>query len=400
MLLLERAFPPDIRVEKEARTLLKVGHEVFLLSLRKEDLSDEEVVDGIKVIRHQLPRKRPLPIRAWNYFRLQLFFIHPLWTRVVEDTIKKYQIEALHVHDLPSVTVGLNVARKFNLPLVADLHENYPEDVRVSPMTWKGNLVKPITIKLWKQTEKYCVRQANRIITVVDEAKEHYVHDYGVSPQKVTVVMNAEDLDYFCSLPVKEEIVSKYQPYVTIAYIGGFGHHRGIQTTISAMPKIMLEIPRSKLLLIGSGNNEDELRQLARKEGVEEAVEFVGWQPFTLVPSYIAASQVCLVPHIASGFTDTTVPHKIFQYMAMGKPVITSSAKPLARIIKETGAGIVYPSGDAATLAETVIRIYQDEELAAKLRQAAKIAVTTKYNWQREEEKLITLYQDLERDIK
>ena len=398
-MLLHRFFPPDIRVEKEARTLLKAGHELFLLSLGRDGLPDEEIVDGIRVIRHQLPEKKPLPIRAWDYFRLLVFFIHPVWTKVLEDTVRKYQIEALHIHDLPLVGVGLNVARKFDIPLVADLHENYPENVRASPVDWKENLLKPLTVKIWQLTEKYCVQRANQTITVVDEAKEHYVRAHGVPPQKVTVVMNTADLEYFCSLPIKKEIITRFQPYFTVSYIGGFGHIRGIQTAISAMPRILSAIPRSRLLLVGSGNNEDELRQLARDEGVEQVVEFTGWQPFALVPSYIAASQVCLVPHIASASTDTTIPHKLFQYMAMGKPVVTSSARPLERIIKETGAGLVYPSGDALALAETVIRIHQDDILAARLSEAGKIAVKTRYNWQTEAEKLVTLYRDLGNSI-
>ena len=84
----------------------------------------------------------------------------------------------------------------------------------------------------------------------------------------------------------------------------------------------------------------------------------------------------------------------------MGKPVVVSSASPLERIVKETGAGLVYPSGNAEALAETVIRIYQNEALATQLGNTGKRATRRKYNWKVEGAKLVTLYQDLEESAK
>lgn len=400
LMLLGGFFPPDIRVEKEARSLLKAGYEVFLLSASKGDMPNEETVEGIKVIRKKLPQN--FPRRAWNFFCFQVFFIHPFWKKALEDAVKQYRVDAVHVHDLPLVGTGLNVARKFNLPLIADLHENSPEAVRQYRMRAKPaqrilNLASPLW--RWKQMEKFCVQQADKVITVVEEAKQHYVNDCGIPAEKATVVMNTEDLDYFCSLPIKEDIVKKYQPYFAISYIGGFGWHRGIQTAISAMPQILSAIPEAHLIVVGSGSNEAELKELAKRERVEQAVEFTGQQPFELVPSYISVSDVCLIPHIASGHTNTTIPHKIFQCMAMGKPVVVSSAKPLERIVKETGAGLVYSSGDAEALVEAVIRIYRDNGLATKLGEAGKKAAKQRYNWEAEGEKLTNLYQDLQKTI-
>lgn len=403
-MLLDRFFPPDIRVEKEARTLLKANHEVFLLSRGKDGVPSEELVEGIRVIREKVPQNlskrtlRTLPKRGGHYLWRQVSFVDPFWKKILENAISEYQIEALHIHDLPLVSTGLSVAHKLNIPLIADLHENYPEAVRQSRMTTKPvqrilNLATPLW--RWKRLERFCVQQADRVITVVDEAKQHYVSDCGIPSGKVTVVMNTEDLDYFHSLPIKEDIVKKYQPYFTISYVGGFGWHRGIQTAISAMPEILHQIPNARLVLVGTGANESDLRELARKKKVEPAVEFTGWQDFNLVPSYISASRICLIPYIRSGNTNASCPHKLFQYMAMGKPVIASSMDSLRRIIIETGSGMTYPSGNTDALAEAVIKIYRDRDLAIRMGEAGKRAVKEKYNWEAEGKKLIKLYKDL-----
>ena len=81
--------------------------------------------------------------------------------------------------------------------------------------------------------------------------------------------------------------------------------------------------------------------------------------------------------------------------MAMAKPVIVSSAKPLARIVKETRAGLVFRSEDADDLAKAIIEIYEDRDLSNKLSTAGQKSVKEKFNWQKEGEKLLKLYESL-----
>jgi len=393
-MVLDTFFPPDIRVEKEARTLLEAGHEIYLLCPARKGTPNEELLDGIWVIRKELPWF--FSGRAWIYLGLQVFAVHPFWKKIMEATVKEHRIEAIHVHDLPLVKTGLCVARSFGIHLIADLHENYPEAIRTWATTWIAGLVVPIMIKRWKQIERYSVQEADRVITVVDEAKEHYITDCEIPKEKVTVVMNVTDIEYFCSIPIQKEIIQRYETYFTICYIGGFGRHRGLHTAILAMPQILQRIPNARLVLVGSAVNGPELLRMSREQNVIKEVEFTGWQPFELVPSYIAASNVCLIPHISSGHTQSTIPHKIFQAMAMGRPVVVSSVKPLERIVNETGAGLVYPSGDAQALAEAVIAIHKDNKLAIRLGHAGELATKRKYNWKVEANKLVALYEGLE----
>jgi len=396
MSLAGQYFPPDIRVEKEARTLLQAGHQVFLLCENRKDGLSEETVDGIKVLR--IKTSPPgFWRRLWNASCCRIY--SPLWRKSLARIVEQEKIEALHIHDLPMVKTGLSVALGFGIPLVADMHENYPIYVQVSRnnRNLRNRLLITIVdpVWVWKLLERHCLKRADRVIAVSDESREHFVQDCGVPSDKVTVVMNAEDPEDFCSIPIKDSIVKKYQSCFTISYIGGFSHHRGIQTAIAAMPEIVQEIPNARLLLVGSGTYENALRPLAQEKEVAQAVEFTGHQPFSLVPSYVAASQVCLIPYIFSAQTDASSPHKLFQYMAMGKPVIVSSMKSLGRVISETGAGLVYTAGDADSLAEAVIKLHRNSELAHGMGEAGRKAVREKYNWSAEGRKLVNIYQNL-----
>ena len=257
------------------------------------------------------------------------------------------------------------------------------------------NLLSPVW--RWKRLERMVLQRVDRIITVVDEAKEHYVNDCGIPPKKITVVMNAEDLEEFGNLEIDESLVAKYKNDFVISYIGGFGPHRGIDTAIKSMPKVLEEIPDARLLLVGKGSGEfdKEMRELCKDLKVENNVVFTDWVDFRLVPSFIALSDVCLVPHHASGHTNTTIPHKLFQYMVMKKSIIVTDCRPLKRIVEECNCGLVIPSGDYIGMANAVIRLYEDKEYARKLGENGRRAVEEKYNWENEAKKLCELYSRL-----
>ena len=215
LMVLDEVFPPDIRVEKEARTLLKVGHELSLLSLGVSGKPREEVIEGMKVIRTELPPPKIILRYAWERFRFTSNFIDNFWQQALVKTVEREKPEVLHIHDLAKLRTGLLVARKFNIRVVVDLHENFPEAQKVWRTGWLGMFISFLSpIWRWRQMERSDLRQTDRMITVVDEAKEHYVRDCDVAPEKVTVVMNVEDLDYFYSLPVKQ--IKEYLPSFNI----------------------------------------------------------------------------------------------------------------------------------------------------------------------------------------
>lgn len=391
-MLLDRVFPPDIRVEKEARGLIKAGHEVLLLSLSSKNRLEIEYVEGVNVHRFDPGNKY---VASLFY---SLSYKDPTWEKKLTELVRNESVEVIHVHDLPLVKMAKSVAIKCGVPIVVDLHENFPEAVRYYK-DQKRPLLKRIydstmPVSRWKRFEISCLRDVSHVITVVEEAKEHYVNDCNVPANKVTVVMNTEDLEEFDSLIIDEQLVDKYRQEFVISYIGGFGMHRGIDTAIKSMPLILKDIPNARLLLVGKGEQECEskLRLLCKDLEVESNVTFTGWVDFRLVPTYIQLSDICLVPHRASGHTNTTIPHKLFQYMAMKKPIIVTDCPPLRRIIEETGSGVTVPSGSFTKIAEEVISLYKDPETSKSIGESGRKAVDEVYNWKTESAKLCAVY--------
>lgn len=402
-MVLEGEYPPDIRIEKEARSLISEGHNIFLLSLEKPGTKEYEVVEGVNVIRINPPRS--FVGKVLKILSFSISFESKFWRKALEKAVKEHEIDVIHCHDLPLVKTATKVARRLNIPIIADLHENFPEGLKAwrnekisFKMRMYNRLIYPYPIFMYKRFEKSLLKKVDKIITVVDEAKEHYIKDCGISSEIITVVMNTEDIKSFEDIDIEESIVTKYENSYNISFVGFLAPHRGIETAIRSMSKILEKIPEAKLLLIGGKGYEgyeDKLRNLCKELKVTDNVEFVGWVEFSKVPSYITASDICLIPHNASGHTHTTIPHKLFQYMIFKKPVIVTDCIPLKRIVEECKCGLVIPSKAFNELADGVISLYENKEHAKQLGENGKKAVEQKYNWENAGANLVGLYRSL-----
>ncbi|MEM3658728.1 MAG: glycosyltransferase family 4 protein [Candidatus Hadarchaeum sp.] len=399
MLLAFHDFPPDIRVEIEARALSRAGHKVMIVcdwdKPKARPLDD--YWEGCKVKR--IPTLKSGLLRKVNSLVWKVTFRHWYWYYVISRMVPEEKIDVIHVHDLPMVGTGLLVASRYGIPLVADLHENYPAAIayyKPARLSWHQRILNFLdSTPRWQAYERKCALAATKVLVVVEEAKIRLV-EAGIPPEKIEVVENTVDVDYFLSLPLADSIIEKYRGEFVISYIGGFGgRHRGLDTAIEAMPVILREIPNARLLLVGDGPIKPLLEKMVAERSLNERVTFVDWQPFDKIPSFIYASTVCLIPHHSNPHTEATSPHKLFQYMLMGKPVVVSTCKPLRRIVEETGSGLIFQAGNSESLAEAVIKL-RDKNLRDQLGEAGRRAVLEKYNWAETSKKLIKVYEQLE----
>ncbi len=388
MVLADKDFPPDIRVEKEVRSLISGGHRVFLLCLRTDERPKSSVWNGIEIRRIA---SLPFLIRMFNTFVYLLSMGDLQWKRAIKKLIKEHAIDVVHVHDLPMVGTALAAARGRGVPVIADLHENYPALVRLAFARRKPRLAERLMWpRRWERVERRWAESCAHILVVAEEAKERLLGK-GIPPEKISVIENTVDVEHFLSLPIDKRLVEQFRDDFVICYAGGFSPWRGLDTAIKAMPAILKEIPNAKLLLVGDGEMMPKLRLLTKAMGLEEVVVFTGWVEFERFPSYIAASDVCIVPHVSTEQTEATTPHKLYQYMLMGKPVVVSSCRPLRRIVEGARSGLVFEAGDAHSFAERIFKL-KDPAVRRRLGEAGRGAVRERCNWQAVSERLLRLY--------
>ena len=389
-MVLGKPFPPDIRLEKEIRALAAAGHRLLVLAENRGDEPAREIAAGAIVCRCLPPAAFQ---RRLDWLRFQATFRSGYWCNRIARFVQQNRLEALHVHDLPLVGTALEIAASRGLPLVADLHENYPAAKQLwsegsrDPLVWFGD-----DPRRWERYERRVLPLADQVITVVDEAAERLVSAGTVSAERMTVVSNVEELEWFDALA---DATTAGENCVRLVYVGGVKPHRGLDQVVRALA----ELPQGldvRLRIVGvRGRYGRELAALAQECGVGDRIELVEWQPLTAIPNTIRKCDIGLVPHRKHAHTDATIPHKLFQYMLASRPVIVSNCRPLARIIRETDAGLVFESGNVSELARRIAELAANPGLREEMGRRGRAAAAARYNWETEGQKLVALYDKI-----
>ena len=389
MVLSTKTFPPDGRVEREARDLIRDGHDLYIMARRGPDQKAFEIVKGVKVIRVPLPFQGKKAVADFIYFFFQRYFIY----FHIILACRRYRINALHVHDLPYAFATTLAGKTMKLPVVFDMHEYYAVMLSMSfeaKVYRKFKMFSFILLGMLSAEEKIACRWSDKVIIVAQEHADR-VKNLGVKPENIVVVTNTEDIDYFSGLAIDGSIKDKYGDGFVILYVGGFSPHRGLDTAIQAMPKVLENIPDAKLLMVGDGCNRQELEDLTEEMNLQDRVIFTGFQAFETLPSYIDLCDIGLIPHISTPHIETTMPNKIFQFMMLERAVITSNVKPMVRVIDDADCGRYFKEREPDSLAETIIGLY-DTDVRNRLANNGKKAVQEKYNWQKTVQILLELY--------
>jgi len=148
--------------------------------------------------------------------------------------------------------------------------------------------------------------------------------------------------------------------------------------------------PGLKCWILGEGSYQKELEHLVSTLGLEGQVIFKGWQPYEKMTEMMMEADYTLIPHLRSDHTDSTIPHKLFQYMYAGKPIIASNCKPIERIVNETKSGYIYTSDQPRELAK-VLKQLKNREPGFYIENGRKW-VKEKYNWSVDSKVLLSIY--------
>jgi glycosyltransferase involved in cell wall biosynthesis len=330
-------------------------------------------------------------------------FFSPFWFSFVHRICKHYAIDLLLVRDLPLALTAIWVGRVIGKPVLMDMAENYPAMIED---TWlfRGPALQDIIIRnprVLKRLEDYCLRRLNGIFAVSEHSRLRLLSK-GVDPHKVRVIGNTPPIAVINSL-VDFGFYRKIRDLsdFILLYVGGMEESRGLDTVIRALPYAKKNIPNLLFVIVGKGSSRGKLEDLTRHLKVVQNVLFTGWLDPKIIPSIIKASDVCIVPHYVTEHTQTTLPNKIFDYMAQKKPVVVTNSKSLTNIVVNSKCGMVYHHKNYRGLADLLINLDQPE-FRRQLGEAGYRSIIDKYNWEFESMKLISainLFKSLEKPL-
>lgn len=374
-------YPWDIRVEKICLSLVESGHDLHIAARNLKRQPEYEEAGSLTI--HRMPSYNNDKL---NYALSFPAFFSPFWKRFLDSIVARQHIDLIIVRDLPMAIAGIWLGKRFNLPVVFDMAEDY---VALIERIWQRRKFSGLNMVvrnpyLAKCVERYALKRFDHILVVVDEAKD-LVIERGAQENRVTVIGNTPNVKEIEGALQDEGGALFAGKYVAV-YTGGIQLGRGLQVVFEAIPEIVAVIPEFLFLIIGDGYAVAPLQEQVRASGVEEFVHWAGWMDHDKLISCIAKSDIGIIPHLRSPHVDTTIPNKVFDYMACAVPVVSVDSPPLKRIVLGEKAGLIFKDSDSSDLARAICTIYRDK--THKYGEKGRSAVYSQYNWANEVAKL------------
>ena len=372
-------FPetPDDRCKKIVGALVAAGHEVIVFTARA---TDKTFFVENRTIEVKSPRVSG--VFGGDEFSRAATPIpgNPYWAIWLLRQARRLDLAWLMSKEL---RLGLSAhwaARHSKAKFWIDLSENYPGMVRVER---RGQLLLHVHASIAAFLEKRCARAAD-LVTVVTESNRERLAHYGVAKARLVVVSNTPALQ---AMPTRNGAAVPGK--LNLIYAGMLSRIRGLERLLNAIARIGPQRESIHLHLVGEGSEAGPLRALTESLELSNCVRFYGWVPKGELPPLFARCDVGVIPHILTEFTQTTIPNKLFDYMACGLPVWTTSMRPCQEIIDTVGCGWVSDDTvDGMTAALYTLLGSSCEDRRAK-GERGRQAVVKFYNWRADSQRML-----------
>jgi len=378
-------YPWDVRTEKVCRALVNAGHPVAIAARNTGWLSTDESLPEGRV--HRMPPWRAVGRAVDKQASFPAFF-NPRWIGHIARTARLHGADLIMVRDLPLAPTALWVARRLGVPVVLDMAENYPAMIRD---VWRTGRARPLdhlvrNPAIIRKVEEYVLPRMDHVVTVVYESSDR-VAAMGVPRARISCVSNTPPAARAREL---QRPVRSAGP-LRLTYLGLMEMPRGILDVLGAVARLQRDGVAVELQLIGDGRDLPLFRAHAAKLGLAEPiVRFRGRLENREALAAVATADVGLVPHHADESWNTTIPNKLFDYMAAGLPVISSDAIPAARVVNATRAGLVHRSEDVNDLARCIASL-QDPAVRERMGAAGRAAIRDHFNWETDSAVLLSV---------
>jgi glycosyltransferase involved in cell wall biosynthesis len=272
-------------------------------------------------------------------------------------------------------TAGVAVARELGVPLILEVNAPLSEEQeRHRGLAYRATA---------REIELVVLRSADHVVAVSSTLADWLVAA-GVSPEGVTVLPNAVDPAHFEQVRGRRDAIRSRlgcadQPVV--GFMGTLKPWHDVATLVRAVAPLRRRTPAAHLVVVGDGPERESLEELARSQGIAEAVTFTGPVPHAEVAAYIGAFDVAVVPY-GRERTSYFSPLKLFEYLAAGRPVVAADVGDLGRCVRHGETGLLYPPGDAEALAEAIGAMLSDRARAGSLARAGREHVGEYHTWE------------------
>ncbi|NGZ01420.1 MAG: glycosyltransferase WbuB [Nitrospira sp. WS238] len=374
ILFLSHYFPPEVnapatRTYEHCRQWVQDGHRVTVVTCAPNH-PQGKVYEGYQNRWYQQETRDGINVvRVWTFVTANEGFVkrtlnyvsYMCSAAVVSFFLPKADVVLSTSPQFFNGLAGYLVSRLRRIPWVLEIRDLWPESIVAV-----GAIKNPAIIKLLERVERFAYHKADRIVAVTDAFKA-YMLGKGINADKIAVVKNGVDLAQYApcarasSLAEELGISGKF----VVSYFGTHGMAHHLVTILEAASRLS-NAKNIVFLMVGDGAERQALVRMRDRMGLEN-VMMLDQQPKSRMRELWALSDVSLVVLKKSDLFKTVIPSKIFESLAMAKPVILGVEGESAELIQAADAGICIEPEQADELAAWVLKLSREPELCQHL---------------------------------
>jgi PEP-CTERM/exosortase A-associated glycosyltransferase len=316
--------------------------------------------------------------------------------RKVAEIVNVHKIDILHAHS-PSLCgiPALKVAQRWKLPLVYEIRALW-EDAAVDRGRFAEKSLKYI---ISEKVEQRLIDKCDAIVCICEGLRSE------IAPRRnkgnIFVTQNGVDTTIFAPREKAGSLVNKFEleGKIVIGFIGSFFTFEGLADLIASVPKVAAEQENVRLLIVGGGVEEANVKRQAAELGVlEEIVIFVGRVPHEEIQDYYSIMDIMVYPRISKRITELVTPLKPLEAMAMEKAVVASDVGGLKELIRDGVTGLLYEAGNIDHLAERIVHLARNEKKRKLMAENARLQMRAEREWSKIVPKYLDIYEKLVRN--
>jgi len=250
----------------------------------------------------------------------------------------------------------------------------------------KGHsLFNRISASAIQKAEKMAARYSDRIVAVTPHIASYFVQDLQCQSGKIEVVSNGVNTKIFHPIPNEESLADLRRKLgireseIVLIFVGNLAPWQGVEYLIEVAPSLLKKFESIRFLVIGSGILKKDLEEEANRLGVSGHFIFTGMIDYDEIPLYVNIADICLVlkRRLRSGYS----PVKLYEYMACGKPVLSSRVEGL-EFIETEGLGRLVEPENGASLEEGLCDLLRDSQRRKEMGVKGLQLAREKFDWE------------------
>jgi glycosyltransferase involved in cell wall biosynthesis len=386
MLLENNPYPNDLRVRREANSLVKAGFQVTVISPGKRQLPRYENVEGVHVYRFLAP---PSGDGLWGYlweYGWSLFssFYLTLWV------FFRRGFDVIHAHNPPDLFVLIAICfRPLGKKFVFDHHDLSPEMYH-SRFRKNG---KNIVYRALVFFEKLSCQMAHQVIATNESYRKVEIERSGISPSKVTIVRNGPDLNRV--KPVAPDSDLRKKASTILGFVGVMGRQDGVDYFLKALHCLATELGRTDVfaVIMGKGDAVASLKKLTTELDLDDRVWFTGRVADEDMLRYLSTADICIDPDPFDPFNDRSTMIKMMDYMAVAKPIVAFDLTEHRASAED--AALYAAHNDVKDFANKIATLIDDPQRREQMGRFGLQRMHNQLAWHHQEKNLLQVYLNL-----